>query len=193
MRLYSLFAITTLTASMALTGCNASETKQAEVKPVASKTAEVAASSIMLFESHDEGRINIFYDLPTFEGYKAVGETSFRLTRIGAGPNGETVVFGLPKDDKKKGANTPAAMLWDGKASYDNFYGEMYANNRIYVFDNKDDMDFVRKMGEPTFMFTDIGAGPKGETVVFVLNKQNKKHKPTALIAKFTAMHSNTK
>jgi len=189
MRLYSLFAITTLTASMALTGCNASETKQAETKTVASKTAEVAVSSITLFESHDEGRVNVFYDLPTFESYKAVGETSFRLTRIGAGPNGETVVFGLPAADKKKGAKTPAAMLWDGKASYNNFYGEIYAHNRIYVFDNKEDMDFVRKMGEPTFMFTDIGAGPKGETLVFVLNKNNKKHKPTALMAKFKAIH----
>ncbi|WP_321324000.1 hypothetical protein [Thiomicrorhabdus sp.] len=192
MRLFSLFAVTTLTASMALTGCNSTETKQAESKPVASKAAEVTATSITLFESHDEGRINIFYDLPTFKGYKSVGETSFRLTRIGAGPNGETVVFGLPKEDKKKGANTPAAMLWDGKTSYDNFYGEIYANNRIYVFDNKDDMDFVRKIGEPTFMFTDIGAGPNGETVVFVLNKQNKKKKPVDLIAKFKAMHAGS-
>ncbi|WP_029407851.1 hypothetical protein [Thiomicrorhabdus sp. Milos-T2] len=189
MRLFSIFAATTLTASMALTACNATETKQAESKPAAMSTSEVAKTSITLFESHDEGRINIFYDLPTFKGYKAVGETSFRLTRIGAGPNGETVVFGLPKADKKKGANTPAAMLWDGKASYDDFYGEMYANNRIYVFDNKADMDFVRKIGEPVFMFTDIGAGPKGETVVFVLNKHNKKKKPTDLIAKFKSFH----
>jgi len=187
MRLFSLFAAAAVSATL-LTGCNATETKTAEVSSAPTKVAQ-AASAITIFESHDHGRIHQFYDQKTFDSYKSVGETAYRLTRIGAGPNGETLVFGLPKADKKKGANTPAAMLWDGKSEVGTFYGEMHKNNRIYVFSEKADMDFVRKVGEPSYMYTTIGAGPKGETVVYVLNKKNKKKKPVDLIAKFKSFH----
>ncbi|HHS99599.1 MAG TPA: hypothetical protein ENK73_01965 [Thiomicrospira sp.] len=178
-------------ASIALTGCATAESKTAESKMANSEPAQVTetVSSITIFEDDNEGRINQFYDQKTFKAYKAVGETSFRLTRIGAGPNGETVVFGLPKADKKKGANTPAAMLWDGKLEATSFYGEMYKHGRIYVFDNKADMDHVRHLGHPTYMYTQIGAGPKGETVVYVLNKSNKKKKPVELMDKFKSFH----
>ena len=188
MRLFSLFAAAAVSATVVLTGCNSTETKTAEASAAPTKVAE-AASVMTIFESHDHGRIHQFYDQKTFDSYKSVGETAYRLTRIGAGPNGETVVFGLPKADKKKGSNTPAAMLWDGKSEAGAFYGEMHKHNRIYVFSEKADMDFVRKIGEPSYMFTEIGAGPKGETVVYVLNKQNKKKKPTDLIAKFKSIH----
>lgn len=186
MRLFSLFAAAAFSASVALTGCNSTETKTAEAAPA--KVAE-AASTITIFESYDHGRIHQFYDQKTFDSYKSVGETAYRLTRIGAGPNGETVVFGLPKADKKKGSNTPAALLWDGKTEVGAFYGEMYKHGRIYVFDNKADMDHVRHLGHPSYMYTQIGAGPKGETVVYVLNKNNKKKKPVELMAKFTSLH----
>ena len=55
-----------------------------------------------LLEDHHEGRIYVFYDKKTYQSFKQVGETAYRLTRIGAGPKGETVVFGLTKQDKKK-------------------------------------------------------------------------------------------
>ena len=55
----------------------------------------------------------------------------------------------------------------------------------IYVFDNADDLTFVRKVGEAPYRFTEIGAGPNGETMVYVLNKSNKKQKPVALIEVF--------
>lgn len=183
MRLFSLFSAAIVAASVALTGCGSTAEK-----PTATKTA-AADSSIQIFESHDDGRINMFYDQKTFNSYKSVGETAYRLTRIGAGPNGETIVYGLPKADKKKGANTPAAMLMDGKLEFSSFYGEMYKHGRIYVFDTKAEMDHVRHLGHPSYMYTQIGAGPKGETVVYVLNKSNKKKKPVDLIAKFEAMH----
>ncbi len=186
MRLYTLFAAAAVAASLALTGCNHSAEK-AEVKK-ATPVAD-ASKSLQIFESHDEGRINMFYDRKTFDSYKAVGETAYRLTRIGAGPNGETIVYGLPKADKKKGAKTPAAMFMDGKLEVTSFYGEMYKEGRIYVFDGAKEMAHVRHLGHPSYMYTQIGAGPKGETVVYVLNKSNKKKKPVDLIAKFEGMH----
>jgi len=187
MRLSSFFAAAFVAASVALSGCTSTASKDGVKEASAVKAA--GTSSIQIFESHDDGRINVFYDQKTFDSYKSVGETAFRLTRIGAGPNGETVVFGLPKADKKKGADTPAVKLWDGKLEASSFYGEMYKSGRIYVFSDKPEMDHVRKLGHPSYMYTEIGAGPKGETVVYVLNKSNKKKKPVDLMAKFKAMH----
>jgi len=188
MRLFSLFAAGMVAASISLTGCESTAVKTSEAAPK-EEAKTVASTALEIYESHHEGRINVFYDQATYEEFKQLGETSYRLTRIGAGPNGETVVFGLPKADKKKGADTPAAKLWDGKQEFSSFYGEMDKHGRIYVFSDKAEMDHVRALGHPSYMYTQIGAGPKGETVVYVLNKSNKKKKPVDLIAKFESKH----
>jgi len=165
-----------LTASL-MTACNHVKPEQAETAPV--KSTEI-------YEVHKDGRIHVFYDRPLYKEFLSVGETAYRLTRIGEGPNGETIVFGLTKKDKKKGVNTPAANLYLKKTSVEgNFYGETRRHGRIYVFSNFDDMTPVRMFGHPTFFYTEIGSGPKGETVVYVLNKKTKKKKPMALIEAF--------
>ena len=188
MRLLPLFVAA---AALTLSACESttavkSQDKQASVE----QNKEIAVSSINIFEIHHNGRINVFYDKKTSEAFTKLGETSYRLTRIGAGPNGETVVFGLTKEDKKKGVKTPAVMMWDGLAKFNNFYGEMHKNNRIYVFSDKKQMDKVRQLGHPAYMFTEIGAGPKGETVVYVLNQDNKKKKPVEMIKKYKQINS---
>lgn len=195
MRLKALFSVFALGSLVALTGCNEQNVKadvnaQAQTKAQAA-VAEVKAPVITeMFEVHHHGRIYSFYDMKTYQSFIEVGETPYQFTRIGAGPKGETVVFGLTKDDKKKGENTPAVQLMDGKTQVEGeFYGEMMRHGRLYVFNQKADMDAVRQIGEPSYMFTQIGAGPKGETVVFVLNKDNKKKQPVELMAKFKAMH----
>lgn len=191
--------ITLLTVGLmafALSACNDKETTAAseESAPAAEESSNEAMASdavAALYEVHDEGRINIFYDRPLYESYLEVRETPFRLTQIGSGPNGETIVYGLTKDDKKKGIDTPAAMLMEGKAkAADDFYGEMRKEGRIYVFSTVDDMAAVRQFGHPNFFFTEIGAGPDGETVVYVLNSSNKKEHPAALVERFKAENS---
>ena len=139
-----------------------------------------------IYEVHDDGRIYAFYDKKTFKEFMQVGETAYRLTRIGTGPNGETMVFGLTKKDKKKGANTPVVKLYENKIKpAPEFYAETIRHGRIYVFNTFADMQTVRQFGHPNFFYTEIGSGPKGETVVYVLNKKTKKKKPAALIAEF--------
>jgi hypothetical protein len=138
----------------------------------------------------EDGRIYMFDDQKTYLEYLSVGETSFRLTRIGAGPNGETVVFGLTKANKKKRSGIPVVDMHEGRlAGGQPFYGEIVKHGRYFVFSSWDDMQQVRSVGEPTFMYTDIGAGPGGNTVVYVLNKSNKKKKPEDLIATFHSVH----
>jgi len=139
-----------------------------------------------IYEVHDDGRIYVFYDKNTYKEFMQLGETSYRLTRIGTGPNGETMVFGLSKKDKKKGANTPAVKLYENKIKpAPGFYAETIRHGRIYVFSTFADMQTVRQFGHPNFFYTEIGSGPKGETVVYVLNKKTKKKKPTDLITEF--------
>lgn len=136
-------------------------------------------------EVHEDRRIHIFYDKHTYDEFQQLGETSFRLTRIGAGPKGETLVFGLTAADKKKTSGIPSIEIYDGQRKPANFYGEMRAEGRIYVFSTYDDMKMVRETGEAALRYSDIGAGPKGETVIYVLNNSNKKEKPVALMEQF--------
>jgi len=144
-----------------------------------------------IYEVHEDGRVYAFYDKKTFKEFMQVGETAYRLTRIGTGPNGETMVFGLTKKDKKKGVNTPAVKLYENKIKpAKDFYAETIRHGRIYVFSTFADMQTVRQFGHPNFFYTEIGSGPKGETVVYVLNKKTKKKKPTALIAEFKKRNS---
>jgi hypothetical protein len=147
---------------------------------------ENATDSLEIYEVHHDGRIHVFYDKKLYREFLALGETPFRLTHIGAGPNGETVVYGLTKQDKKKPESVAALQVYEGKTPAPaNFYGELRNHGRIYVFSDLQDMSPVRRFGHPNFFFTEIGAGPKGETVVYVLNKKTKKKRPDALIAQF--------
>lgn len=157
----------------------------------ASTGSSSSANDMSIYEVHKKGRIHVFYDRKEFKSFRKVGESTFRLTRIGAGPKGETLVFGLTKKDKKKPGKIAVIKLYDGKIkASNNFYAEMYKNGRIYVFNNFKDMKTVRDFGHPNYFYLSIGTGPKGETVVYVLNSKNKKKKPLKLISEFKTRNS---
>ena len=156
-------------------------------------TAErkVAVSEFEIYEVNHDGRIYVFYDRALYKEFLSLNETAYRLTRIGAGPNGQTMVFGLTKKDKKMKKEIPAISLYDDKkVKIDNFYAEMRNHGRIYVFSNWSDMKPVRQFGHPNYFYTEIGAGPKGETVVYVLNSKTKKKRPVELIKRFKKKNS---
>jgi len=77
------------------------------------------------YQVYKDGRIYVFDDFATYNDFCKLGETPFRLTRIGAGPHGETVVFGLRKKDKKMRSNIGSVDLYDAKteAIKEGFYG----------------------------------------------------------------------
>lgn len=169
--------------AVSMTACNQTKTDSVENNS--------AKNNIEIYEVHEDGRIHVFYDRALYKEFLSLGETAYRLTRIGEGPNGETLVFGLTKKDKKKGANTKAVKLYSTEKKVEgDFYAETRRHGRIYVFSKFDDMKPVRMFGHPTFFYTEIGSGPKGETVVYVLNKGNKKKKPVALINEFKNKNS---
>lgn len=163
-----------------------SNVSNAPVSEAAAKTAQIAPLSPQLFEAHADGRIYLFDDHKTYRDFVKSGDTPFTLTRIGAGPNGETIRFGLTSAEKKLTQGIPSVDLFDGKTAVTNsFYGETYTEGRLYVFDSFDEMNKFRKTGEATFRYTDIGAGPAGETVVYVLPKAKSKEKPEAMMSEF--------
>ena len=154
-------------------------------------TEAATATTTKFFIVEEDGRLYKFDDEATFRSFQQVGETTFRLTRIGAGPKGETIVYGLPRAQKKLGAEASVVKIDESRQAIEGgFYGELHRHGRIYVFDKFEDIAPVLQLGHPSYMFTQIGYGPKGETVVFVLRKENKKKQPTALIEAFDKINS---
>ncbi len=159
---------------------------------VQTATAEPHYNVNDYYQVKKEGRIYIFDDYKTYQSFNEVGETAYRLTRIGAGPKGETIVFGLTKKDKKMRSGLGSVALYEGTAEgiKEGFYGEVVEDGRIHVFSEWADLKSFLQVGEAPYRFTQIGSGPKGETVVYVLNKKNKKKKPVALMAEFNKKHA---
>ncbi|MCW8827322.1 MAG: hypothetical protein OQK78_12960 [Gammaproteobacteria bacterium] len=180
-----LLTVAAIGTGLVLSGCAANST-----------TDTMSATAMQLnnddfYEVHHEGRIYIFDDAKTYKSYLDVGETAFRKVYIGEGPKGETLVFGLTKADKKKSSGIASIDMYHGKmAGAEKFYGEMMVEGRIYVFSTWKDLTAFKQVGEAPYRFTDIGAGPEGKTVVYVLNKANKKKRPDSLISQFKNMHN---
>ena len=168
-----------------LTACNTTD-----IKPSANDPGAKADTELQIFEVFSDNRIYVFYNYDLYKEFLSVNETPYRLTKIGAGTNGMTLVYGLTKEDKKLKATIPEIELYEGKnINTESFYGEMRRHGRIYVFDQWSDMKPVRETGHPVFFYTEIGSGPKGETVVYVLNSKNKKHRPDSLMTQFKNKH----
>ena len=177
-----------------MTGCSTapeSKSTQVESNVVEKMAAMPSLNNEDLFVVYQDGRMNVFYDADLYKDFLQLGETPFRKTFIGAGPKGETLMYGLTKADKKKLTGIPSIEMMEGRlAAADDFYGEIIADGRINVFDDWKMFQMFMAHGEVPFRLTDIGAGPKGETVVYALTKETKKKRPEALIAKFKAFRA---
>jgi hypothetical protein len=170
---------------LALSGCKSTETTNI-VEPI-KKIEKMVLNNNDLYEVAHDGRYYIFDDFTIYQQFLSVGETAYRKVYIGDGPHGETLVFGLTDKDKKKATGITGIDMYRGdlKAN-DNFYGEIRSEDgRLYVFSTYQDMVDTRKLGDAIYRFSQIGAGPNGQTVVFVLNKTNKKKRPDTLINAF--------
>ncbi|MFN3751823.1 MAG: hypothetical protein ACK4SR_10650 [Thiobacillus sp.] len=158
--------------------------------PAAQPAAAVPDQYFMVF--HENGRIYAFGDARNYLLFLEHDEVPLTRTRIGAGPAGETVVFGITNEDAKK-LETPSKgeMFYDGKVGeVGPFYGEVVRDGRFYVFGEwKDFKDYLAHR-EVTYTFTEVGTGPKGETVIYALNKDTvKQGRPVRLVEQFKALH----
>lgn len=172
------------------------DNRVAESQASAAKAKAEAQANINnedYYEAHHDGRIYVFDDQTTWLSFVATGEAPYRLARIGGGPEGKTIVFGLSEADKKKSSGIAGMDMYDGvlEGAGEDFYAEMIVEERFYVFSKWDDLQGFRQTLDAPLRFTEIGAGPGGRSIVYVLNDSNKKQRPDALRAKFRQIHGS--
>ena len=185
--------ITTLIVAMGLVGAIGGCATQGPgaTAPAAVAEKKAVAEQYMFMTFHENGRLYVLGDPALQRIFMDTGEVALTRTRIGEGPGGRTLIFGMNTDDAKRGGPTAAEMMYDGKqAPAEPFYGEVFKDGRYYVFVDWKDMADYLKHGEVPLTYTEIGTGPKGETVIYALNKDTAKQgRPGAAIERFHKQH----
>lgn len=160
--------------------------------PVAAPAPVVEQIKELYVVLPESGRLHAFGDLKNYKDFLSHGEVTLTRTKIGEGPGGATIVFGITNEDVKSNQPSLGEKALSGQyAGAPEFYGEVLKNGRYYVFgDLKDFRDFVA-FGEVAYGFTDVGVGPKGETLVYVMNKDSiKSGKPEARVQRFKSLRA---
>jgi hypothetical protein len=202
------YALTSVLALGIMSGCatQSNTAKAPESKPAAmalaaapAATAPVAAAQPVTAPTqhyflvfHENGRIYPIADAKNYLAFLDVDELIYTRTRIGEGPQGETIVFGIQKKEAED-LNKPsvAEQLYDGKLDVSGpFYGEVVKDGRFHVFGTWQDFKDYLVNKEITYTFTEVGSGPKGETVIYAMNKKTSMEgRPVALIESFKQLH----
>jgi hypothetical protein len=139
----------------------------------------------------ETGRIHVFGDTKNYFDFLAHGEVAFTRTRVGAGPGGKTLVFGITDADVKSGGPSRGEIVMNAVESNQPFYAELFRDGRFFLFGDLKDLRDFTAFGEVPYSYTDIGAGPKGETIVMVMNKDSyPKGKPVDRLARFQALRA---
>lgn len=188
-----LFALTAFTGCASQSAAPAASAK-AEAKPVVAPAAAAPAEQkvdyyFVVF--HENGRIYPIADVANYLEFMHSNELIYTRTRIGEGPDGATLVFGIEKKEADNLAQpSKAELFYDGKYEPTGpFYGEVFKDGRYYVFGEWKDFKDYMEHGEVTYTWTEIGVGPNGETVIYGLNKDTvKAGRPVALIERFNAL-----
>jgi hypothetical protein len=186
---------------LALAGCAGTPAAPASQPPApttaaAPATAQpVAAARELYVVLPEDERIYVFGDTKNYFQFLEHAEVALTRTRIGDGPGGRTLVFGITNDDVKANAPSVAERVMDKKlAAAADFQGEVFKDGRFYVFHTLKDMNDFIEHGEVALAFTDIGAGPKGESIVWVMNKESMaKGRPTATMERFKSIRMASK
>ena len=179
-------ALTAMLDFGAIGGCATSQTTTA-----APAVKAEAQKQTYFMVHHENGRIYAMTEPKIYLGLMEHNEVPLTRARIGGGPEGETVVFGITsKDGDHLDKPTEAENIFDGRTKdVGAFYGEVVRNGRYHVFGEwKDFQDYLAHK-EIVFTYTEIGTGPKGETVIYALNNKTKDEgRPLALVERFNQL-----
>ena len=190
-RLAALFAAAALVGACATAPAPAPmAAPAAAAKPAAAPAPATAAELFVVLP--ESGRVHAFGDTKNYFDFLAHGEVALTRTQVGAGPGGKTLVFGITSDDVKKNAPSRGEEILAGKVpTTGGFYGEVFRGGRYFLFGDLKDMTDFTAFGEVPYSYTDVGAGPKGETIVMVMNKDSyAKGKPMDRLARFKALRA---
>lgn len=133
------------------------------------------------YEIHKDGRIYVIADAGDLKEFLGTGELPLRVTRIGGGPRGETVVFAIARPESKKTSGFGAVEMYDGrrKGADKGFYAEVFKDNKYHVFGDWASLEAFRK-GDAASL-SQAGTGPNGEPVLTA---------QPALLERFKTLHA---
>lgn len=164
---------------------------KADTPPAVMKAEAPAQKQTYFMVFHENGRIYAMTEPKIYLGLMEHDEVPLTRARVGGGPDGETVVFGITsKDGEHLDKPTAAEDIYDGRTKdVGAFYGEVVRNGRYHVFGEWMDFQDYLAHKEITFTYTEIGTGPKGETVIYALNNKTKDEgRPVALVEQFNQL-----
>lgn len=174
-------------------GWMGAEAEKSYERELAAKRLAEAYNNDDYYEIHKDGRIYAFSDYKDYKIWLQTDEVPLVVTKIGAGPNGETVKLQLNKSDAKAmektvGYKGASQKIYEGElvGIEKGFYAEVIRPERIWVFENGKDLREFQKSGEVPCGITEIGGGPGGKTVVYAQNcKAAAKAKPESAMVRF--------
>ena len=143
-------------------------------KPAASKAP--SPNNEDWYQVRTEEKLYLFDDYSVYRGFLDTGKAPV-LKELGEKDKwGQSVVLALGADEQDLPLEKISAYQFYRVAlpSAWPFYGEIRQDEVIYVFRRAGDMNDMNSIGEPTFRYTDIGGGPNGERVIYVLAKEEK-------------------
>lgn len=169
----------------------------AEAEKAYDKELEIKRLSEVLnnddyYEFEQEGRIYVLSDAKDYITFLKTGEIVLSTKKIGGGPGGKTIVYGLiknetkllEKDPKSQGA---AQKMFEGnlRGLEKGFFGMVLKGTTYYVFSNWKDLEAYKAAGTATG-FSDALPGPEARTVVYV----GASAKPTDVAERFSKLQS---
>lgn len=178
------FSVALLGSLAFAVGCQSSEERVAEAadsKPMKKEqVVEAKAGPEVLFKKHDavffkhDGRLYIVSEAMAAK-FEKHGHLPYARTKIGEGPQGETLVFEINKKNpsvlenlEKAYAETPILLSQQG----DDFY--VFAKDgRKVIIGSSSMAEKFQKHGHIPYAKTLIGAGAQGETLVYEIDKKN--------------------
>jgi hypothetical protein len=183
------YAVSVLALGL-FSGCASQQA--APAAPAKAEAAKTAMADNYFLIYHENGRIYPIAEAKNYLEFLHTGELIYTRTRVGAGPEGATLVFGIEsKEAKDLSQPARAELFYDGKYEPSGaFYGEVVRDGRFHVFASWHDFKDYLSNKEITYTFTEIGTGPRGETVIYALNKNTvKQGRPLAMIEQFSKLH----
>lgn len=134
------------------------------------------------YEYHKDGRIFVMADAKDVQQFLGTGEIPLRITRVGAGPKGETVVFAIADPEKNKKEGFGSVEIFDGRRDgyAKDFYAEILKDNRYLVFGDWASFSAWRS-GTP-FIAARTLPGPDGTQVLYA-------RADDALASRFRSLH----
>lgn len=164
-------------AMLALSGCAAqggwmgAEAEKGYDKDLEIKRLAEVQNNDDYYQFEAEGRIYVLSDAKDYAGFRKTGEVPYSSKKIGGGPGGKTVVFGLVKNETKQLEKNPrmlgaAQKMFEGTLDglTKGFFGVIEQQGAYYVFSDWASLKSFRDGGKASG-FT--AQAPDGNKVIY--------------------------